>query len=132
MSWKLSRGLLLIAALAGAQHRVDPRNIYNRVIGVVPFVGKGTPSDPRRPMYAPWPPSHDPNGIIAFTYQPSDDGAKAIVEFVARNRAALETILNDKSIVVFEKGRAAKGDVEGAVKHHRQDFDMDRFGTVMP
>jgi hypothetical protein len=132
MSRKLCIGFLLLACSLCAQHRVDPRNSYNRIICVVPLVGKGTPVDPKRPMYAPWPRSEDPNGIIAFTFEPSDDGQFAVVEFVARTRAAFQTILSDASITTFEKGKAAKADVETAVKKVRKNFDMDTFGTVMP
>ena len=132
MNQKLMVGFLVLTAVVCAQHRVDPRNTYNRVICVVPFVGKGTPADPKRPMYVPWPPSQDPNGIIAFSFQPSDDGRFAVVEFVARNRVAFEHILNDKTITVFEKGRHTKTEMEGALRQHRKDLDMDRFGMVMP
>ena len=64
------------------------RNTHERVLAVVPMVGSGTPDDPRRPMYAPVPggaPSRE--GIIAFTYQVSDDGKFALVEFVAHDHA---------------------------------------------
>ena len=132
MSRKLFTGLLMLAAVVCAQHRVDPRNTYNRVICVVPLVGSGTALDPKRPKYVPWPPSQDPNGIIAFTFEPTDDGQRAVVEFVARNRAAFQAILNDKTITVFEKGKSSKGDIESAVQQGRKDFNMDTFGTVMP
>jgi hypothetical protein len=132
MSFKLCTAALLLGSILSAQHRVDPQNSYSRLICVVPLVGTGSPADPKRPKYAPWPPSQDPNGIIAFTFQPSDDGQLAVVEFVARNRDAFQTILSDKSITVFEKGKATKADIENAVKQHRQDFDMDKFGMVMP
>jgi hypothetical protein len=132
MRWKLGIGVLALVSVVCAQHRVDPRNTYNRVIGVVPIIGSGTPADPKRPKYAPWPPSQDPNGIIAFTFQHSDDGQSAVFEFVARNRAAFQAIFNDKSVLVFEKGKSVKGDVETALRKHRKDFDLDKFGTVMP
>src|SRR5215472_16729250 len=121
---RLVIGVLALASVVCAQRRVDPRNTYNRVIAVVPIVGKGTPADPKRPQYAPWPASQDPNGIIAFFYQPTDDGKRAVVEFIARNRAALQAILNDRTVQVFEKGRAKKADVEGALKLVRKDFDL--------
>lgn len=132
MNRKLCLVLPLLAAVLFAQHRVDPRNIYNRVICVVPFVGTGTPADPKRPMYAPWPPSQDPNGILAFSFRPTDDGKLAVVEFVARNRAAFDPIFNNTTILVFERGRAARADIESAIRPLRQDFDMDKFGTVVP
>jgi hypothetical protein len=123
---------LLLAGFICAQHRVDPRNIYNRVIAVVPFVGSGTPTDPKRPKYVPWPPSQDPNGIIAFSFEPTDDGSRAVVEFVARNRAALQAILTDTTATAFERGRAPKSTVETAIQQYRKDYTMDRFGVVMP
>jgi hypothetical protein len=132
MSWKVWIEIVLLTGALSAQHRVDPRNTYSRIICVVPLTGTGTPADPKRPKYSPWPPSQDPNGIIAFTFRPSDDGQLAVVEFVARNRAAFQAILNDKSVVSFEKGKATRGDVETALRQHRKDFDMDTFGTVMP
>ena len=132
MQQRVVLGLLVLASVVCAQRRVDPKFRYHRVIAVVPFAGKGTPADPKRPQYAPWPPSNDPNGIIGFTYVPSDDGRFAIVEFVARNRAAFQKLLNDKSIQVFEKGRVSKANLEGPLKHHRKDFDLNKFGMVMP
>ena len=132
MSARLLIGLLLLASLAAAQRRVDPRNTYNRVIAVVPLVGQGTAADPKRPQYAPWPASQDPNGIIAFFFVPTDDGKSAVVEFVARNRAALLPVLNDKSVKVFEKGRSSRNEIEPVLKQFRKDFDLDKYGMVMP
>lgn len=102
------------------------------MICVVPFTGAGTATDPKRPEYAPWPVGQNPNGIIAFSYVPSDDGRYAIAEFVAYNQSAFQTILNDKSIVVFEKGRATKAAIETALQQYRKSFKLDQFGTVMP
>src|SRR5690349_24951539 len=56
MRRKLWTGFLVLAGVVCAQHRVDPRNTYNRIICVVPLTGSGTPADPRRPKYTPWPP----------------------------------------------------------------------------
>ncbi|MBZ5728602.1 MAG: hypothetical protein LAP87_26925, partial [Acidobacteriia bacterium] len=106
MTQRLLVGLLALAAVMCAQRRVDPRNTYSRAICVVPMTGSGTPADPRRPQYAPWPPSQKPSptGIIAFSHLVSDDGKYALVEFVARDRAAFQAVFNDKSIKFFEKG----------------------------
>jgi hypothetical protein len=125
-------GLLLVAVLGSGQRRVDPKNTYSRVICVVPLVGTGTTDDPKRPQYAPWPASQDPNGITAFFFQPSDDGKYAVAEFVSRNRLALQPILNDKTIKVFEEGRQSKASIESAIKPFRKDFDLTKFGMVMP
>ena len=124
--------LVLFASPLPAQHRVDPKNTYNRVIAVVGFTGKGTPADPRRPQYAPWPPSRDPSGILAFSFVPSDDGKFALVELVARNRAAFQPLFNDKTITVFEKDRVDKARIEAALKAFRKDFRLETLGAVMP
>src|SRR5947208_8338194 len=92
--------LLLFTSLLTAQRRVDPKHTYNRVICVVPIVGAGTEADPKRPQYAPPPrksPSDPMPGIVAFMQQTSDDGKYALVEYVAKDPAALQPILNDKS-----------------------------------
>lgn len=126
--------LLLLVGPCAAQRRVDPKFTYTRVICIVPMVGAGTPADPKRPEYAPWPfpQPGTQTGIIAYSHQVSDDGRFAIVEFVARNRSAFQAILNDKTITVFEKGKDSKSNIESAIKNFRKDFDLDKFGTVMP
>ncbi len=91
---------LLTAQTAVAQHKVDSRNTYERVLAVVPFTGKGTRDDPRRPMYAPAPSQMNAAsraGILAFNFVESDDHQFALVEFVATNRAAFQQILVDPS-----------------------------------
>jgi hypothetical protein len=126
--------LLVCAALLAAQHRVDPRNTYSRIIAVVPMVGKGTPDDPRRPQYAPWPPSPNParTEIVGYSHQVSDDGRFSLVEFVARDRSAFQAILNDKTVTVYEKGKDKKDDIEKALKKFKKDFDLSKFGMVQP
>jgi len=114
---------LVLAALflwvpLNAQQRVSPRNIYTRVLCIVPLVGSGTTDDPIRPAYAPLPSSSAPitppagatstlgQGIVAFSHQVSDDGKFALVEFVAYSRDAFKDLLADKNpdIKVFFKG----------------------------
>lgn len=129
MTQRLLTALLMLATAASAQHRVDPRNIYHRLIVVVPLVGQGTQADPKRPQYAPAPPaaavSQTPAAptapkattsapgavasasaptILAYMHTLSDDGKYAITEFVAQDMAAFQSILNDKSLTVFVKG----------------------------
>ena len=130
MFFRCSTSLLLLACCALAQRPVDPRNTYSRVICVVPLTGSATPADPKRPQYASSTP--DPDGIMAFYFQPTDDGKFAVVEFVARNRNAFRALFADKSITLFEKGRASKTDIESAIRRVRKDFDLDKFGLVMP
>ena len=132
MSQRLLVGMLALALVVCAQRRVDPRNSYNRVIALVPLIGSGTAADPKRPKYAPWPVSQDPDGILGFVFEPTDDGKSAIVEFVAQNRTAFSVLLADKTIQVFQKGSASRPAVESAIKQVRRDFNLDAFGMVMP
>lgn len=120
-----------------SQQRVNLRNTYERLLCVVPMVGTGTAEDPRRPMYAPNPgpgerPSRD--GILAFTYEETGDGRFALVEFVARDRAAFAQILADTrpEIKVFEKGRARKQDIEAAFRVLKPGFSLDRLQVRVP
>ena len=127
--------ILLFPSLFFAQRRVDPKYTYSRVIAIVPIVGTGTASDPRRPQYAPLlstGPNPNQAGIIGYMQQLSNDGKLALVEFVARDRSAFSAILADKTIKVFIKGKDKKGDIELELKKYRRDFDLNNVGLVMP
>ena len=147
MSRYITALLLSAVIAANAQRRVDPKNLYHRIICVTPLTGSGTAGDPLRPKYAPWPltapanvPTNQPmtpavanqTGIIAFSFVPSDDGRLAIVEFVARARAAFDPIFKDASIPVFEKGRVTNAVIETALRKYRKDFSLEQFGMVTP
>ena len=101
---------------------------------MVPIIGKGTPADPRRPQYAPWPLSANParTAIMGYSHQVSDDGRFALVEFVARDRSAFQAVFNDKTVTVFEKGKDKKDVIESALKKFKKDFDLSKFGMVHP
>ena len=125
------------APAAFAQHKVDARHLYERMMTRVPMVGKGTFADPKRPMYAPLPSAINPaskTGIIGFTYQVSDDGKYALAEFVARDRAAFRQILADTSPEVksFVRGVHKREDIEAEFKKYKKDFDFSQFGVRMP
>jgi hypothetical protein len=55
-----------------------------------------------------------------------------VAEFVAQNRAALQPVLNDKTIQAFEKGVASRATIDAAIQHFRKDFSLETFGMVMP
>ena len=145
MTQRLLTGLLMLAGVVCAQHGVDPKNLYHRIVCVTPLTGSGSATDPVRPKYAPWPmpiqqvgaPTPNPAipsqpGIIAFSFVLSDDGQSAIVEFVAKSRSAFNAIFNDSSIQTFEKGTVTKAAIEAAIQKYRKNFNLDQFGTVMP
>ena len=131
--------LLLICSYSSglAQAPVSARNLYERVWAVVPMIGAGTHADPKRPLYAPLPAASSNDralagrsGIISFSFQLSDDGQFALVEFVARDRKALGPILNENraGVRVFEKGRASREAITTEFRKYKRDFDIDRFG----
>ena len=150
MSQRFLLGLLVLATVVSAQRRVDPKNIYHRVICVVPYVGQGTAADPKRPQYAPLPAAVTgsqqgaapatagtavgavPPAIIGYMHVPSDDGRYALVEYVARDVAAFQAILSDKSLTVFVKGKDSKSAIEAGLKKYKKDFSLDTFGVVVP
>lgn len=127
--------------------RVEPTQTYERIVCVVPMIGKGTADDPRRPMFAP---SIDQKvealkaakegeeqlpdmGIIAYAAQETDDGQFAIVEFVARSRSAFKEILESRApgLKVFRKEKAAKAELNSELKRLKKDFDIEKFGLAV-
>lgn len=110
-----------------------PRNTYSRIIAFVPYVGKGTYTDPKRPEYAPGPlTSQSVTNIIGYSHVASDDGQYAIVEFIARDRSAFQVIFNDKTVTYFEKGKDQASVIEAALQKYRKDYTLAKYGTVMP
>jgi hypothetical protein len=130
--------LLLLFVPLFSQQRVNLRNTHERLVCVVPMVGRGTDDDPRRPMFAPLPPGpyeeRSRDGIIAFTYQESDDGKYALVEFVALDRAAFAPILAEKhsDVKVFHKGKDKKADIETEFRKFKHNFDIESFRVNVP
>ena len=146
---RLPLALLIFCALAAAQHRIDPRNMYERVLAVVPLVGSGTMSDPIRPEYAPVPGAStvvqavttasgstpvaaQRPGIIAFSYVVSDDGKFALAEFVAVDRGAFSGLLADTSVKAFLKGRDSINDAVTEFLKHKANFTLDMLGAIVP
>ncbi len=125
-----------------AQHKVDARQMYERLLCVVPMVGKGTLDDPKRPMYAPVPSRLVPgsrSGIVAFSHVLSDDGKYALVEFVARDRSAFGPVLadialgkTDSNVKAFERGKTKQADIEAEFKKHKKDFSFEQLMVRVP
>ncbi len=80
-----------------------------------------------------YPPPAASAGIIAFSWQLSDDGNFALVEFVARDRKALLPILQsaNPAVKAFEKGKAKAEDIEKEFKKHKKDFTLDDLEAVV-
>src|SRR5215831_10152498 len=119
MSFRICLLVLLLSCMVVpgySQHRIDPRQMYERIWVIAPMVGSGKSSaDPIRPLYAPAQRAsanaqqlkQRAPEIIAFGYQLSDDGKFALVELVAKDRQAFAAILADKrpDIRIFERGK---------------------------
>ena len=89
----------------------------------------------KRPGYAPTAlsaPGQSSGGIIGYVHEVTDDGKYSITEYVARDISAFKAILNDKQIKSFIKGQDKKSTIEAGLKKYRKDFDLDKFGLVMP
>jgi len=121
-----------------AQHQVDPHNRYERVLANVPWTGSGTLADPKRPLYAPPPGSavspqavDRSSGILAYQCVASDDGTRALCEFVAVHRAALLPIMADSNVVSFLKGKDSVAAVVAEFKKYKKDFDITKFGMAV-
>ena len=62
----------------------------------------------------------------------SDDGRFALVQFVARDKSAFNTILANSTIQTFLKGRDNPQALETAFKLLKKNFDMKKFGVIVP
>ena len=156
------RTLLALSVFAGtllAQGRVEPENLYPRVICVVPMIGTGTSADPRRPMFVPAPVPVDRsyahcqrgcyhnctrqyNGapapvsarppIFAFQFQLSDDGNYALVELVGINKGAFASIFSSAvpGVAVFDAATATRPRSSPPSNSVRATFSMKTFVPV--
>ncbi len=110
--------------------RVDPANAYERVFAIVPMVGAGTMDDPKRPLYAPAPHSQSPAahaGILGYHFEISDDGMRALVEFVAKDRSAFKALLADSTVTPFVRGQQDLARIVAAFLALKKDFNINTF-----
>lgn len=129
--------------------RLPIESLGERIVAVVPMIGTGSMEDPIRPKYAPvpvhfalveklkrenkLPPVREKSDeeriadgklkIGAFTYVLADDGKRAIVEFVARDRAAFAEILRDTQVRTLTKDKLADTAELEELRKVRKGFD---------
>jgi hypothetical protein len=109
-----------------------PLNLYERVLTIVPMVGTGKWDDPKRPLFVPAkaPLPTDRTGLLGYSYQISDDGKFALVEFVALDKSVLKAITTDARVMKsFEKGQTNLSDVSVEFQKYKKDFNWQHFGT---
>jgi hypothetical protein len=130
------RGLVCLGALCAApflfaQQRVDPRNLYERIICIVPMTGSGTWADPKRPLFVPAlsTPALSRTGLLAYAYVLSDDRTLALVEFVAPKRSAFQPILsaNQPGVKIFERGKSTRQDIEQEFRKYKKNFSLSQL-----
>lgn len=121
---------LLVSAPNGA---ISPAP--HRIICVVPMIGTGTLDDPRRPMLAPIPnqPAStkaskgflDSPTIMAFHSVVGDDGQFAIVELEARDRAAFQSILRNRSLLQsFDLAKTKLETLVPQLRRYKRNFEL--------
>ncbi len=132
------------AASAGVvplnHRRLSPENAYTRVYCIVPLVGSGSATDPKRPLFAPVPAAGpqaaatpiDRTGIIAYQFQVSDDGKMALAEFVTVSRDGIAPILAsaNPNVISFERGQHTRQEIETAFQKYKKTFTFDKFMPV--
>ncbi len=139
-------GVCLLIRLSYASSHADPTSTYQRIICVVPMVGAGTLEDPKRPLFAPVSGLSENAGesskgftdvakIVAYHSVLSDDGTQAIVEFVARDRAAFAPLLGAKRQGRIQLFDAIHGKPDEVLQELRKvkksfDFQMLRVGAM--
>jgi hypothetical protein len=72
-------------------------------------------------------------GILAWGMLESDDGTMAIVQLVAADRHAFDSIFADKrpEIRVFEIGRDKPEAIQNELRKFRKDFDLQNFRVAV-
>ena len=126
--------LCAVATLAFSQSR-EHGSRGEHLIAVVPMIGAGTPSDPRRPMFVPNPndvsaamASGQPPSFLAIHFVMTDDGKNAIVEFVGKDRPALKQIIaagKTGAVQVFDPHAASQADTAIQLRKLKADFDFN-------
>ena len=139
--------LTIALGLLTAQQFSAPELARERMLVVVPMVGKGTAEDPRRPFGLP---ANTVNAAepVGFRYLLADDGKTAIVLLSAAQRAHIDSLLVNSGLVnagsptqvvnafsgvqLFDPKLHDHATVEAALKLLRKDFNLDAFAGNAP
>ena len=115
------------ALICSGQQPVPPNAAFHHVICLVHLVGSGRGGDAIRPDFAPISKIRDRGGILAWTFQLTDDKKMAIVHYVVADRAALAPVLADRrpEIRVFEIGKHSRPVIEQEMKKYKKNFNLD-------
>jgi hypothetical protein len=72
-------------------------------------------------------------GYLGWSMQASDDGTMAIIQIVAADHHAFDSILADKrpEILVFEIGKTAPSVIQAAMQKYKANFDLTSFRVMV-
>ena len=114
---------LFAPALHAQLHPVDPRQTHERILAIVPMVGSGKPGDPKKPLFA------DTPELIGYHAELSDNEQFALVEFVARTRAALSAIspARNARVQIFRKEGPSREAIIREFQKLKPKFNIDNF-----
>jgi hypothetical protein len=126
-------------AQSGGGHAVDASQRYHRLVVLAPLTGTGRRGDPIRPDIIPGPVAAgarqgagDRSGIIAWSFQLTDDKKAAIVQLVAVDPKAFAGIVGDKrpEVRVFDTKGHGKDEIESEMKKYKKDYSLDGHQVV--
>ena len=134
---RMLAGVCLWTTLAFSGPHAGGGALYERLICVVPMVGAGTLEDPRRPLFAPvaGQPSAagkrskgfaEPPAIVEYHSVLADDGETAIVEFVARDRAAFRQLRasGSQALAILDPHKLTPEDILQTLRQYKRDFEF--------
>jgi hypothetical protein len=124
-------------ALAAQTAAMAPANQSGAGAAVRPVMRPMTavaPTTPgsQGPAPPPGPMSSRP-GILGWSMQKSDDGTMAIVQMVAADHHAFDSILADTrpEILVFEIGKTPGATIQTEMQKYKQDFNLNTFWVMV-
>lgn len=108
--------------------RANPDQAYERIWAVVPLVGAGTATDPKRPMFSDLP------GILAYKMEISDNGRLALVEFVAKDRRVFKQLQDSRlpDVLSFDRGPGRAQQILTEFRRHKRNFRLEGFSVAVP
>jgi len=125
---RYSFAFFCLLGLLRAERSVDPVNVQEQMIVVVPLIGSGSLEDPKRPLFAPTSGNFDGKGTTGYKFVLADDGKTAIVQFTAPSAKAFAAIAADSRVVrAFQKGKDQPVDIERELKRLKASFDLEAF-----
>ncbi len=147
---------IFVTQFFGQVFRVPSESLGERLIAIVPIIGKGTAEDPLRPKHAPVTPTPaaiarmqqdgtlardasasdeekiatEKRRIGAYSSLMTDDRKRAIVQFVARDREAFSEILKDPEVEIIDPAKLEQAAEVTKLQRLRKDFDPSQLKTA--